>query len=85
MRWSYWPHWPAVPRPQYQTGKCDWKIKIFEIKLIVLLRAGGPAWPASEAELLEIPSVEEGTVVPPPPTPPPRPSTASTHYTQTTD
>ena len=43
------------------------------------------AWPASEAELLEIPSVEEGTVVPPPPTPPPRPSTASTHYTQTTD
>ena len=47
-------------RPQYQPVE-DCKIKIFQKKKVEL-RAGSPAWPASEAELLEIPSVEEVTV-----------------------
>ena len=41
-------------------------LKQFELRLVC------PAWPPSEAELLEIPSVEEVTVPPSPaPSPPP--------------
>ena len=48
---------PSIPTSRGLENK-----NISEKKNNVELRAGSPAWPASEAELLEIPSVEEVTV-----------------------
>ena len=68
MRWNYWLHWPAgqslnVKRERERVGG--------KILLRVRLRPVCPACPR-EAELLEIPSVEEVTVPPSPaPSPPP--------------